>query len=360
MRGMTQTLNNNRGIALLLVISVTTILIATALEYNRRARFTVLSTAAARDQLTLSQMASSGIHAAMALLAKDRAESNIDSLQEDWANPDKIKELLNDISFEEGEINVTISDEMGLIQINALVTFPDSRNFNESQRQMLERYLNFLKDATEETPEDSQPPAIINSLKDWLDSGDDDAITGISGAESPYYQDLSPSYSSRNGPMSDIHDLLRVKGITPDIFYGNAEKPGLSEILTVYGMQPGAGTEFKFSGKINVNTAELPVLVALMPSENPELALALYELRQQAVTDEKVPDFSNPSWYKEIAGLGDLNLDTKVLTTASDIFRIISEAKVNESVLTTTAVVERQKIEKSGKWTCKILSWDTQ
>nr|NIV94620.1 hypothetical protein [candidate division KSB1 bacterium] len=138
MLGVNQTINNNRGIALLLVISVTTILIATALEYNRRARFTVLSTAAARDRLTLSQMASSGVHAAMALLAKDRAESNFDSLEEDWANPDKINELLNDLSFDEGELTVTISDEMGRIQINALVTFPDSSNFNESQRLMLE------------------------------------------------------------------------------------------------------------------------------------------------------------------------------------------------------------------------------
>jgi general secretion pathway protein K len=360
MLGVNQTINNNRGIALLLVISVTTILIATALEYNRRARFTVLLTAAARDRLTLSQMASSGVHAAMALLAKDRAESNFDSLEEDWANPDKINELLNDLLFDEGELTVTISDEMGRIQINALVTFPDSRNFNESQRLMLERYLNLLKDATEEIPEDSQPPAIINSIKDWLDSGDDDAITGLSGAESPYYQDLSPSYSSRNGPMADIHDLLRIKGITPETFYGSSEKPGLAEILTVHGMKPGAGTGFTFPGKINVNTAELPVLVALMPSENPELAAAFYDLRQQAVTDKKTPDFSNPTWYKNIAGLGDVNLDTKLLTTASDIFRIVSEAKVNDSVLTATVIVERQKNEKSGKWTCKILSWHTQ
>ena len=72
---MAKTIRNDRGIALLLVISVTTILIATALEYNRRARFAVISAAAARDRLTLSHMASSGIHAAMALLAKDRAES---------------------------------------------------------------------------------------------------------------------------------------------------------------------------------------------------------------------------------------------------------------------------------------------
>ncbi len=356
---MTKIINNNRGIALLLVISVTTILIATALEYNRRARFTVLSTAAARDRLKLSQMASSGIHTAMALLAKDRAESNIDSLQEDWANPDKINELLSEIPFDEGEISVTITDEMGRIQINSLVLFPESRTFNEPQRQTLERYLFFLNDATEETPEDSQPPAIINSLKDWLDSGDDDAITGLSGAESAYYQDLDPSYTSRNGPIADIHDLLLVKGITPEIFYGSEEKPGLIDVLTVHGMRPGAGTQYTFSGKININTAELPVLVALMPAENLELATTLYDLRQQAATEKDAPNLSDPTWYKKIAGFGGLNIDSDLLTTTSDIFRIVSEAKVNDSKLIATAVVERQKNEKSGKWSCKILSWDT-
>ena len=357
---MTKIINNNRGIALLLVISVTTILVATALEYNRRARFTVLSTAAARDRLKLSQMASSGIHAAMALLAKDRAESEVDSLQEDWANPDKISELLNEIPFEEGELTVSITDEMGRIQINALVLFPDSRTFNDPQRRTLERYLYFLNDATEETPEDSQPPAIINSLKDWLDSGDDDAITGLSGAESAYYQDLDPAYSSRNGPIADINDLLLVKGITPEIFYGSAEKPGLADVLTVHGMRPGAGTNFAFSGKININTAELPVLLALMPSENQDLAATLYELRQQAATEKDAPNFSDPAWFTKMAGFGGLNIDTDLLTTASDVFRIVSEAKVNDSKLITTAVVERQKNDKSGKWHCKIISWDVK
>ena len=357
---MTNALNNNRGIALLLVISVTTILIAAALEYNRRARFTVMSTAAARDRLKLSQMASSGIHAGMALLAKDRAESNIDSLQEDWANPEKIKELINEIPFDEGELTVAIIDEMGRIQINALVAFPDSRNFNESQRLLLERFLNYFKNDAEETPEDSQPPAIINSLKDWLDSEDDDAITGLSGAESPYYEDLSPSYSSRNGPIADIHDLLLIKGITPELFYGDAENPGMAAAVTVHGMKPGAGTAFTFPGKINVNTAELPVLAALIPSENPELAAALYELRQQVATDENAPDLTDPSWYKKIAGLGGVNLDTNLITTASDVFRIVSTAKINNSILTATAVVQRQMNEETGKWTSKILSWDTR
>ena len=82
-------IENNRGIALLITISVTTILVAAALEFNRRARFEVLSTASMRDRLTMSYMASSGVHTAMALLIKDQAESNFDSLQEDWANPEK-------------------------------------------------------------------------------------------------------------------------------------------------------------------------------------------------------------------------------------------------------------------------------
>jgi general secretion pathway protein K len=206
---MAKTIHNNRGIALLLTISVTTILVALALEYNRRARFAILSTAVTRDRLTLSHMASSGIHAAMALLAKDRAESNIDSFQEDWANSDKINELLNEIPFDDGTLSVTIADEMGRIQINALVKFPDSRSFNESQRLLLERYLNYFKNDTEETPDDSQPPAIINSLKDWLDSGDDEALTGLSGAESSYYQDLSPSRQHRKARNSEFFNRIR-------------------------------------------------------------------------------------------------------------------------------------------------------
>lgn len=356
---MAKTIRNDRGIALLLTISVTTILVALALEYNRRARFAVLSTAVTRDRLTLSYMASSGIHAAMALLAKDRAESNIDSLQEDWANPDKINELLSEIPFDDGTLSVTIADEMGRIQINALVKFPDSRNFNESQRLLLERYLNYFEDATEETPEDSQPPAIINSLKDWLDSGDDEAITGLSGAESSYYQDLNPSYSSRNGPMSDINDLLLIKGITPELFYGSSDKPGIASFLTVYGMNPGAGTSFTFPGKININTAELPVLIAMLPSENVDMAQAFFDLRQEAAANKDGPDLSDTMWYKNIAATSGINLDTNLITIASDIFRILSVAKVNNSTLTVTAVVQRTQSEKTGKWNCKILSYQT-
>ena len=165
-------LKNNRGIALLITISVTTILVAAALEYNRRARFAIISTAAVRDHFTMSHMAASGVYAAMALLVKDKAESDFDSLQEDWANPEKIDEILQEISFEKGKLSVIITDELSKIQVNALVSFPDSRRFNQAQVMLWDRYLRYIG-TEDQLKEESDPIAIVNSVKDWLDSGDD-------------------------------------------------------------------------------------------------------------------------------------------------------------------------------------------
>jgi len=353
---LSQILHNNRGIALLITISVTTILVAVALEYNRRARFAVISTAATRNRMTMTYMASSGIQVAMAMLVKDKDDNNTDSLMDDWANPEKIAEVLEAIPFESGEIAVTITDELGKIQVNALVNFPESRQFNEAQRQLWDRLLMHLGNE-EKVQEDSEPLAIINSLKDWLDSGDDDAVTGLSGAESSYYEGLEPAYTPRNGPIQDLNELLLIKGITPELFYGTEEHPGLAPYLTTYGMIPGAGTSFSFPGKININTAELPVLVALLPLESQDIAQVLQDFRQEMVTRKDVTDISAGTWYKEIPGLSDVKLNTNLITTSSDVFRITSSAIDNSVKLTVSAVVQRVKNAKSGKWTCKILSW---
>ncbi len=350
---------NNAGIALLITISVTTILVAATLEYNRRARFAVISTAAARDRLTLSYAASSGVHIAMAMLVKDKSESNFDSLQEDWANKEKIDELLQEIPFDEGKLSVTITDEMSKIQVNALVQFPESRQFNESQVLLWDRFLRYIR-SEEELKDDSDPVAIVNSVKDWLDSGDDDATTGLSGVESSYYEDLDPPYSSRNGPIPDLDELLLIKGITPLIYNDAEESPGLASFMTVHGMTAGDGTSFGWPGRININTADVPVLAALLGVENQDLAQAIYDYRQEVAEDKDSHDFSNPKWYKEISGLGDVAIDAKLISTSSDVFRIKSEGSIDETKTTIIAVVQRVKVPESGKWTCKILDWKTQ
>jgi len=359
MPAIKQILKSNRGIALLITISITTILVAAALEYNRRARFEVISTAAARDRLTLSYIASSGVHIAMALLVKDKSESNFDALSEDWANPEKIEELLQEIPFEAGKLSVTITDELSKIQVNALVKFPDSRQFDESQVMLWDRCLRFIR-SEEDLKDESDPVAIVNSVKDWLDSADDEATTGLSGAESSYYEDLDPPYASRNGPIQDLNELLLIKGITPQIYNDSAEAPGLASLMTVHGMTAGAGTSFTWPGRININTADVPVLAALLGLENQELAQAIYEYRREVMAEKDSHDFSNPRWYKEIAGFGDVTINTNLVTTSSDVFRIKSEGSINVTKTTVIAVVQRVQDPESRKWTCKVISWKTE
>jgi len=349
----------NRGIALLITISVTTILVAAALEYNRRARFAVISTAAVRDHLTMSNMAASGVYVAMALLVKDRSESGFDSLQEDWANPEKINEILQEISFEKGELSVTIIDEVSKIQVNALVSFPDSREFNPPQVMLWDRYLRYIG-SEEQLKDDSDPVAIVNSVKDWLDSGDDDATTGLSGAESNYYEELDPPYACRNGPIPDLNELLLIKGITPELYYGQGETRGLSQHMTVNGMTLGAGTAFNWPGRININTADLPMLAALLGIENEEMAQSLYDFRQEIVAGKDIHDFSSTEWYKNIPGFGDILIDPRLITVSSDVFRIESGAAISNIKTSVTAVVQRVLSPSSGKWTCKVLSWQTE
>lgn len=356
---MLKTVQNNRGIALLIVISITTILVAAALEYNRRARFAVISTASARDRLTLSYMASSGVQIAMALLVKDKLESNFDSLAEDWAVPEKIEELLQEISFDAGKLSVTITDELSKIQVNALVKFPDSRQFNEAQIMVWDRFLRYIR-SEEELDDESDPVAIVNSVKDWLDSGDDEATTGLSGAESSYYEGLDPPYASRNGPMQDLNELMLIKGITPRIYHDSQKAPGLANFMTVHGLTPGAGTTFNWPGRININTADVPVIAALLGLENQELAQAIVEYRLEMMADKDSHDFSNPKWYKEIVGLGDIAINTNLVTVTSDVFRIKSEASINLTKTSVMAVVQRVQNPESGEWACKVLSWETE
>ena len=350
---------NNHGIALLITISVTTILVAASLEFNRRARFAVISTAAARDRLMLSYMASSGVHIAMALLVKDKSESNFDSLNEDWANPEKIDELLQEMPFDQGKLTLAITDEMSKIQVNALVNFPNSREFNQPQIVLWDRFLRYVG-SEDELTDDSDPLAIVNSVKDWLDSGDDDATTGLSGAESSYYEDLDLPYACRNGPIQDLNELLLIKGITAQIYESSEEKTGMERYMTVHGMTLGEGTSYNWTGRININTADAPVLAALLGVENEELAQTLFEYRQEIIAEKDDHDFSNPKWYKEVTGFGDVEIDSKLLTVSSDVFHIKSEANINETKTTVAAVVQRVQHAESRKWTCQVLSWKTE
>lgn len=352
---------SHRGIALLLTVSITSLLVVAALELHRNVRASLLSTALTRDRFVLAEIAESGVHAAMAVLIKDKKESSTDSLQEDWADPEKLKEILNEVSFEEGNLSVQIIDELGKIQINTLVTPDNGQNFNEPQRLIWERLLNWMK-SQHESFEEMDVTAIINSLKDWLDSGDDDTITGVSGAESDYYEDLDPPYTARNGPIRHLGELARIKGITPELLYGFDDLQGLSQFVTVFGNAPlgATGTSYSDSGKININTAPMPVILSLLPSESEDVAQAIIDYREARDGEEYTHDLSSPTAMVASVGLADTDIDFSLFASTSDIYQIVATGSLERMKTTVTAVVRREQDPDTGKWVCRVLSWKAE
>jgi hypothetical protein len=60
-------------------------------------------------------------------------------------------------------------------------------------------------------------PEIADAILDFIDTDDSQRTNG---AESQYYQQLSPSYTARNAPLRSLDELLLVRGVTPALLYG--------------------------------------------------------------------------------------------------------------------------------------------
>ena len=125
-------------------------------------------------------------------------------------------------------------------------------------------------------------------------------------------------------------------------------------------MTAAAAGAFTFEGKININSADIPVLEALLPPGEEGLAEVIYEYRQEVSDDVYIHDLAKPNWYKNVPGLSDVEIDPGLITTSSDIFRIESIAKLNKMKTAITAVIKREKSGETGKWSCRVLHWQVE
>ncbi|GAG76982.1 unnamed protein product, partial [marine sediment metagenome] len=95
-------------------------------------------------------------------------------------------------------------------------------------------------------------------------------------------------YPCHNGFLNTIDELFLLKGFDDEVFYGKEKERGsLNAYLTVYG-----------DGKININTASLPVLQALHSDIDGSLAQEIVEYRKDTPF-KKITDL------KEIFGIDD-------------------------------------------------------
>jgi general secretion pathway protein K len=319
--------SNKRGIALILVILIISILVSITLELNRSSRADIYDAANLSDRIKLLYIAKSGFQAGAGLLLTDK--NNFDALTEDWANVELIATKSKTL-FKDGYFRVPIEDEAGKIQINRLVT---GNAFNEDIKGLLIRLLS----QPEFKLDDRRINEIIDAIKDWIDR--DDEVTG-SGAENAYYSTLEKPYTAKNGPLDCLDELLMIKGVTKSLYYGTRETPGLRQLLTVYG-----------DGRININTAPRLMLRALSKDLSPEMAERMDEYRRN-----KDHDLASASWYQKVPGMESLTIDSRMITTSSSFFRIVSIGILHQMSQTVTGVIKRGQNQK----TAKILSWKVE
>ncbi|MGA2261880.1 MAG: type II secretion system protein GspK [Acidobacteriota bacterium] len=250
----------NQGVILIALLWILTILSVIALSFARETFVEVGAARNARDLVDAYYIARAGIATTVYQLYQKMYSGvaqglpNLQGQQFDAVDLGKVSG-----TFGDGEFDVDIQDESGKINLNFA---------SEDQLRALVQVVGI-----------GEPDAdiIVDSILDWRIPGD---IPRANGAKDSYYQTLQPPYAiwKDGGRMKAVEELLLVRGVTPEYYYGRRERTpdgqiieryGLSKYLTVYGT----------GNRININSAPLPVLLSI-PGMPPAAAQAIYERRQ--------------------------------------------------------------------------------
>ena len=203
-------------------------------------------------------------------------------------------------SMANGAAEIAVTDETGKINVNLA-----SEEILHSLMQQVGLSRN-------------EEDAVVDGILDWRD-GDHDIRAN--GAEDSYYMDLPQPYHIKDGPLDNVEELLLIKGMTPEIFYGQVFKDesgkegnrgGLVNFLTTY----------TFVNRININSAPIEVLASL-PGMDRQRAQAIIERRQQQ-------PFGNPTELGDQMGVGaDPNAQGFLSSFRSNVFSLRSAGRLS-------------------------------
>lgn len=276
--------NRSPGIALIIVMIAITVLgiLAAGFAYSMKVETKLAQNA--NSETELIWLGRSGVELARYVLAQQLAIGiePYDALNQVWAGgPGGIgtsNSVLAGISLknyevgEGGRISLTITD------------LERKFNINVADEAVLQQALRLVGvDAGDFS-------AISGSILDWIDP---DNRTHIGGAESDYYQGLTPPYFAKDKPMDDLSELLLVRGVTPEIFWGGvATNHPLAAFQQKFG-RVGLGSDAAAftvglseiftpisNGRININTASLTTL-QIVPMIDENIAARIIEFRNQ-------------------------------------------------------------------------------
>lgn len=223
-----------KGIALLVILWVMTVLTAMAFSFTVMTRAESYGTMAFKEQTAHKLLAEAGIERGIMELiyrAINRNQAIALEGMEVW----KSDGTPYTADTGGGRYRVRISDESGKIPINGLT---------DASGVVLRKLLLDRGIAKE------QADVIVDSLLDWRDADD---LHRLNGAESDYYLSLAKPYRAANRDFESLEELILVRGITPEVLYGTGAGTGIIPFLTVHGK----------TGRIDLNAAPKEVLEAL-------------------------------------------------------------------------------------------------
>ncbi|MGV3772305.1 MAG: general secretion pathway protein GspK [Verrucomicrobiales bacterium] len=284
-------------------------------------------------------------------------EGSYAALNQKWAGGHGgTNELLMDIHLEnnqlgQGTFNVRIIDM--------------ERKFNLAM--VREGNTIILESAMEKLGVDvTDQPVIIDSYLDWVDP---DEQEHMNGAESKFYLRNNPAspYYSKNGPLDDVSELLLIKGVSPELYWGsqrtgitfgqNARRGPRANTAFLQGntssAASGAGLVDLFTAisgaglAVNVNTASREVL-NIIPGMDHGMADAIINTRSgpdhMDGTEDDTPFMTPGELPSAVPGMDPAIFvaSSRYFTTQSYIFEITVDAAIGEFKRQFVALVHRR------------------
>ena len=340
---------SQHGIAIFIVLISVAVLAGMAAIFAAKMSVETRLAMNSYNENDLEWLGRSGVELARYVLAQEMLQpgqnQHITALNQKWAGGNsETNELMQsiqmtDVELGNGKFSVKITDNERKFNINTVA-------FNEAM--MNEALIAIGTDA-------SEIPGIVASIQDWIDADED---IHPNGAESDYYNSLNPPYNSKNAPIDDITELLMVKGVTHELFWGpysTNHSRGIFESknpVAKSGVLPtaslvSAGLVDVFtplsSGSLNINTCSATEL--RMTGMDESTADHIISLRQGPDgvdgTDDDVP-FNNPGEIIN-AGLPPQLVASfsQYMTVQSTFFEVTVDVVVGQSKRTYHAQLRR-------------------
>jgi len=271
-----------RGIALILVLWVFMLLGVLALDFAQYIRDDAMAAVNFADETRGYYVALAGMNRALYEIGQAKAagpagtvngvNAQQQQLQQQQQQQQQAKvglddqperQIPSDGEWHEGDFSgarwsVRISDEGARIAINALRT-------NSPEDEAFLHYIvqNLVRSGNKTTGVDRRMQktvdTVVDSILDWRDRDTD--MTRPNGAENAYYHKQRIPYDAKNGEFESPEELLKVRGVTPQLFYGHDGLPGLRD---VFSFRPAREDEDQQGRAVNLQHASDAVLYALV------------------------------------------------------------------------------------------------